>query len=110
MLKNEKAGMYDQMYDRTKDDYRAMITRLCKKHKMKETDFAFNGKGACPVCGGKGIVVSEMAFMDNIETTCEACGGLRYNKEVLQHKVNDKNIAQVLISACVSPRQACRAS
>ena len=38
MLKNEKAGMYDQMYDRTKDDYRAMITRLCKKHKMKEHD------------------------------------------------------------------------
>ena len=68
---------------------------FAKKHKMKETDFAFNGKGACPVCGGKGIVVSEMAFMDNIETTCEACGGLRYNKEVLQHKVNDKNIAQV---------------
>ena len=38
MLKNEKAGMYDQMYDRTKDDYRAMITRLCKKNKMKEHD------------------------------------------------------------------------
>ena len=38
MLKEEKADMYDQMYDRTKDDYRAMITRLCKKHKMKEHD------------------------------------------------------------------------
>ena len=31
MLKDEKAGMYDQMYDRTKDDYRAKITRLAKK-------------------------------------------------------------------------------
>ena len=31
MLKEEKAGMYDQMYDRTKDDYRAKITRLAKK-------------------------------------------------------------------------------
>ena len=38
MLKEEKAGMYDQMYDRTKDDYRAMITRLCKKRKVKEHD------------------------------------------------------------------------
>ena len=31
MLKEEKAGMYDQMYDRTKDDYRAKITRLAKR-------------------------------------------------------------------------------
>ena len=38
MLKEEKADMYDQMYDRTKDDYRAMIVRLCKKRKMKEHD------------------------------------------------------------------------
>ena len=68
---------------------------FAKKHKMKETDFAFNGKGACPVCGGKGVVVSEMAFMDNIETTCEACGGLRYHQDVLQHQVNGKNIAEV---------------
>ena len=37
-LKNEKADMYDQMYDRTKDDYRAKITRLCKKQKVKEYD------------------------------------------------------------------------
>jgi len=68
---------------------------FARKFKKKETDFAFNGKGACPVCGGKGVVVSEMAFMDNIETTCEACGGLRYNKEVLEYRVNGKNIAEV---------------
>ena len=33
MLKDEKAGMYDQMYDKTKDDYRARIVRLCKHMK-----------------------------------------------------------------------------
>ncbi len=38
MLKGEKAEMYDQMYDRTKDDYRAKIVRLAKKRKMKEYD------------------------------------------------------------------------
>ena len=31
MLKGEAAGMYDQMYDKTKDDYRARIVRLTKK-------------------------------------------------------------------------------
>ena len=61
--------------------------RFAKAHKLKEAYFTFNGKGACPVCGGKGVIVSEMAFMDNIETTCEACGGLRYSKEALQYRL-----------------------
>ena len=35
-LKGEKAEMYDQMYDRTKEDYRGKIVRLCHKQKAKE--------------------------------------------------------------------------
>ena len=38
MLKGEKAAMYDQMYDKTKDDYRDRIIRLCKKTGKKEYD------------------------------------------------------------------------
>ena len=60
---------------------------FAKAHHLKEQDFTFNGRGGCPVCGGKGVIVSEMAFMDSIETVCDACGGLRYNKEVLQYKL-----------------------
>ena len=33
MRKAEKAGMYDQMYDKTKDDYRAKVVRMCQKVK-----------------------------------------------------------------------------
>ena len=58
---------------------------FARKYKMKEASFTFNGKGGCPVCGGKGVVVSEMAFMDDIETVCDACGGLRYSKETLAY-------------------------
>lgn len=58
--------------------------------------FAFNGKGGCAVCGGKGVVVSDMAFMDAIETVCEACGGLRYSPEALQYKVDGLTIAEVM--------------
>ena len=58
--------------------------------------FAFNGKGGCPVCGGKGVVVSDMAFMEAIETVCEACGGLRYSTEALQYKVDGYTIAEVI--------------
>ena len=35
-LKAEKAGMYDEMYDKTKDDYRAKIVRMAKKRGIKE--------------------------------------------------------------------------
>ncbi|MGM9760664.1 MAG: excinuclease ABC subunit UvrA [Parabacteroides sp.] len=58
--------------------------------------FTFNGKGGCPVCGGKGVIVSDMAFMDSIETVCEACGGLRYSPEALQYKIDGLNIAEVM--------------
>jgi len=69
---------------------------FAKQHKLKEEYFTFNGKGACPVCGGKGVIVSEMAFMDSIETTCEACGGLRYSPTALQYLHREKNIAEVM--------------
>ena len=75
---------------------------FAKAHKIKEEYFTFNGKGACPVCGGKGVIVSEMAFMDSIETVCEACGGLRYAPEALAYTYispvtgETLNIAQVM--------------
>ena len=66
------------------DDIRRLFA---KANKVKADLFSFNGKGGCPVCGGKGVIVNDMAFMDAIETTCEACGGLRYAPEVLRYKL-----------------------
>ena len=76
--------------------------RFAKAYKMKEEYFTFNGKGGCPVCGGKGVIVSEMAFMDSIETVCDACNGLRYSPEALGYTITSEqtgetlNIAQVM--------------
>ncbi len=75
------------------DDIRKLFA---KTNKTKADLFSFNGKGGCPVCQGKGVIVNDMAFMDSIETVCEACGGLRYSNEVLLHKVQDMNIAEVM--------------
>ncbi len=75
------------------DDIRKMFAEVSGK---KAGYFSFNGAGACPVCQGKGVIVSEMAFMDSIETECEACGGLRHSKEVLQYTVDGLNIAEVM--------------
>lgn len=60
---------------------------FARQHHLKEAYFTFNGKGACPVCGGKGVIISEMAFMDNIETVCDACGGLRFSEEALKYRI-----------------------
>ena len=58
--------------------------------------FSFNSKGACPACGGKGIIISEMAFMDTIETVCDVCHGKRFSKDVLKYTYHNKNIAEVM--------------
>ena len=75
------------------DDIRKLFA---KTNRTKADLFSFNGKGGCPVCQGKGVIVNDMAFMDAIETTCEACGGLRYSPEVLSYKVKGLNIAEVM--------------
>lgn len=58
--------------------------------------FSFNSKGGCPVCKGKGMVVTELVFMDPVTTVCEECEGQRYNKEVLSFKYHGKNITEIL--------------
>ena len=75
------------------DDIRKLFA---KTNKTRADLFTFNGKGGCPVCQGKGVIVNDMAFMDAIETTCEACGGLRYSPEVLSYKVKGLNIAETM--------------
>ena len=38
--------------------------------------FSYNAKGACPVCGGRGEIRTEMAFLDPVVMPCEACRGV----------------------------------
>lgn len=75
------------------DDIRKLFA---KANGVSNTLFSFNSKGACPACGGKGVIISDMSFMDNIETECELCHGTRYAAEVLEYKYHGKNIAQVM--------------
>lgn len=58
--------------------------------------FSYNGKGACPRCKGKGVTITNMAFMDPVVQTCELCQGKRYSEEALQYHYQDKTIAEVL--------------
>lgn len=69
---------------------------FAKENNVDAGLFSFNSIGACPECKGKGVIVTELAFMDPIVTTCEACEGKRFSKEALSHTLNGKNILEVL--------------
>ncbi len=59
-------------------------------------DFSFNSpKGRCPACEGLGYETIEMLFMSNIRRPCPACGGKRYNSNILSVYYRGKNIADV---------------
>ncbi|WP_431970035.1 ATP-binding cassette domain-containing protein [Nocardia sp. bgisy134] len=58
--------------------------------------FSFNSHGACQQCEGRGVVVTEIAYMDPVATHCDACDGRRFSEGVLGHTLRDKSIADVL--------------
>ncbi|MEG2123374.1 MAG: excinuclease ABC subunit UvrA [Clostridium sp.] len=69
---------------------------FAKENHVSQSFFSFNSKGACPVCHGRGVIVSDMAYMDSIETVCEECAGTRYSKEAMSFLYKGKNIAEVM--------------
>ncbi|MGY0019979.1 ATP-binding cassette domain-containing protein [Streptomyces sp. YJ-C3] len=58
--------------------------------------FSFNSAGACASCQGRGVVYSDLAFMDPVTTVCEACGGRRFGDGVLRLTVRGQSVADVL--------------
>ncbi|MFD8583912.1 ATP-binding cassette domain-containing protein [Streptomyces californicus] len=58
--------------------------------------FSFNSCGACGGCAGRGVISTDLAFMDPVTTTCPECEGRRFHDEVLQHRVAGRSIVDVL--------------
>jgi len=74
-----------------------MIRHLfSKSNKVSAGLFSFNSEGACPACKGLGVTSLDLAFMDDIVTTCEVCHGRRFTPEVLAYKFRGKSIDEVL--------------
>ncbi|ENM5738258.1 excinuclease ABC subunit UvrA [Vibrio mimicus] len=58
--------------------------------------FSNNARGACPVCKGLGSIQTNLAFMDNVETPCDACSATGFNETAREITWMGCNIAQVL--------------
>ncbi len=81
------------------DDIRNVFADM-KESKIRgygKDRFSFNVKGGrCEACWGDGVKRIEMNFLPDVYVPCEVCKGTRYNRETLQVKFKDKNIAEVL--------------
>ena len=59
--------------------------------------FSFNVDGGrCKVCKGAGHLEIEMIFLADVLVPCDACGGTRYRRDLLDVKVSGRNVSEVL--------------
>ncbi|MEG9295731.1 excinuclease ABC subunit UvrA [Mangrovibacillus sp. Mu-81] len=86
---------YTGVFDDIRDVF--ATTNEAKVRGYKKGRFSFNVKGGrCEACRGDGIIKIEMHFLPDVYVPCEVCHGKRYNRETLEVKYKDRNIADVL--------------
>jgi len=68
-----------------------------KERGYKVGRFSFNVKGGrCETCEGDGVIKIEMHFLPDVFVECDSCKAKRYNRDTLEIKFKDKNIADIL--------------
>ncbi|HRP46048.1 MAG TPA: excinuclease ABC subunit UvrA [Trueperaceae bacterium] len=69
---------------------------FAKANGVKPGLFSPNSEGACPVCNGAGVVYTDLGIMASVATTCEECGGKRFQAAVLEYHFGGRDISEVL--------------
>jgi len=86
-------------YIKAYDDIRSLFAsqKLSKLRGYKAKHFSFNVDGGrCEKCKGEGEITVEMQFMADVHLECDACGGKRFKKDVLEVQFEGKNIDDIL--------------
>lgn len=86
-------------YLKAYDEIRALFAEQQAARRMgfSPAYFSFNTEGGrCEECKGEGTITIEMQFMADITIPCEACGGKRFKRDVLEVEYRGKNISDVL--------------
>ena len=81
------------------DNIRDLFTRapLSVERGYKPGRFSFNVKGGrCEECQGEGVITTQLYFMPDVEVTCGACKGARFNSETLEVTLRGKTIDDIL--------------
>jgi len=86
---------YVGFYDAIRDLFAA--TPLSIEREYKPGRFSFNVKGGrCEECQGEGVITTQLYFMPDVEVTCGACKGARFNSETLEVTLRAKTIDDIL--------------
>ena len=86
-------------YIKAYDDIRKLFSsqRESKIRGYKPKHFSFNVDGGrCETCKGEGTITIEMQFMPDVNLVCDSCNGKRFKNEILEIRINNKNIADIL--------------
>ena len=86
-------------YLKVYDDIRRLFSEqpYAKMNGYGHSHFSFNiDGGRCPECLGEGVIRIPMQFMADVEMVCEACGGKRFQSDILEVKYQGKDISEVL--------------
>ncbi|CAJ1204218.1 UvrABC system protein A [Companilactobacillus paralimentarius] len=88
-------GTYTKILDHLRKIFAQ--TSEAKAKKFTPTYFSYNNKqGACPNCGGTGVITLDIQYLPDMVQTCPVCHGNRYKKEILDIMWHGKNIAEIL--------------
>ncbi|HLJ94959.1 MAG TPA: excinuclease ABC subunit UvrA [Gemmataceae bacterium] len=86
---------YIGFYDTIRDLF--VQAPLSVERGYKAGRFSFNVKGGrCEECQGEGAITTQLYFMPDVEVTCGACKGARFNSETLEVTLRGKTIDDVL--------------
>ncbi|HEX6513355.1 MAG TPA: excinuclease ABC subunit UvrA, partial [Chloroflexota bacterium] len=65
-------------------------TAFAKANGVKPDLFSANSTGACPNCNGAGVIFTDLAWMNTVETLCEECEGKGFQPSVLEYKLGGR--------------------
>jgi excinuclease ABC subunit A len=86
---------YIGFYDHIRDLFTQAPLSIERGYKAGR--FSFNVKGGrCEECQGEGVITTQLYFMPDVEVTCGACKGARFNSETLEVTLRGKTINDVL--------------
>jgi excinuclease ABC subunit A len=88
-------GTYTSLFDEIRKLFAELPESKIRGYKPGRFSFNVHG-GRCEACQGQGQLRIEMQFLPDVYVPCDVCHGARFNRETLQVRFKDLNIAEVL--------------